>query len=269
MKQISERVQLLNDKPENNDGKYVLYWMQMFKRSNYNHALNFAIEQANERKLPLVVYEGLKFYYPWASDRFHTFILEGVEEKRLSFERLGIKYVFYLQQDEQSPKQTVARIARCAALIVTDDFPCFIIPDHNRAIVKRAVVPVYAVDSNGVIPMSKFDKEEFAARTIRPKIKKLLLYLKTFKEEKIIMRAKNLKVDCPDMEVNGENLARLISECSIDHTVKASNIYKGGTANGRKRLKYFIKNILQKYETTRNKPEVDGCSRLSSYLHFA
>ncbi len=75
MKQISERVQLLNDKSANNDGRYVLYWMQMFKRATYNHALNYAVEQANERRLPLVVYEGLKFYYPWASDRFHTYIL--------------------------------------------------------------------------------------------------------------------------------------------------------------------------------------------------
>ena len=79
MQQINERVQLLNDKAANNDGKYILYWMQMFKRVGANHALNFAISQANERKLPLVVYEGLKFYYPWASDRIHTFILEGVE----------------------------------------------------------------------------------------------------------------------------------------------------------------------------------------------
>ncbi len=142
MKQSSERVELLNDKPENNDGKYVLYWMQMFKRATNNHALTFAVEQANERKLPLVVYEGLKFYYPWASDRFHTYILEGVEEKRRAFEKLGIKYVFYLQKDDRSPKQTVARIALDAALIVTDDFPCFIIPDHNRAIVAKAQIPV-------------------------------------------------------------------------------------------------------------------------------
>lgn len=41
--------------------------MQMFKRATHNHALNFAI--AHKRKLPLVVYESLKFYYPWANDR--------------------------------------------------------------------------------------------------------------------------------------------------------------------------------------------------------
>lgn len=269
MKQIDERVQLLNDKPANNDGKYVLYWMQMFKRASHNHALNFAIRQANERKLPLVVYEGLKYYYPWASDRFHTYILEGVEEKRKAFEKLGIRYVFYLQQNEKSPKQTVARLAKDAALIVTDDFPCFIIPGHNAAIVKKAEIPVYAVDSNGIIPLSKFEKEEFAARTIRPKIKKLLPeYFVEFREEKISIKAPNLKVDCPDTKVTGGDIAELVAACDIDHGVKPSEIYHGGTKNGRKRLKHFVANILPGYAATRNKPEIDGCSRLSSYLHF-
>ena len=73
-----------------------------------------------------------------------------------------------------SPKNTVAALAKDAALIVTDDFPCFIIPEHNRRIAERAEIPVHAVDSNGIIPMSKFEKEEYAAYTIRPKIKKLL-----------------------------------------------------------------------------------------------
>ncbi len=269
MKQISERVQLLNDKPANNDGKYILYWMQMFKRASHNHALNFAIREANERKLPLVVYEGLKFYYPWASDRIHTFILEGVAEKRAAFEKLGIKYVFYLQKDDKSPKDTVAKIAENAALIVTDDFPCFIIPKHNEAIVKKAEIPVYAVDSNGVIPMSRFEKEEYAAYTIRPKIKKILHeYLKPFEEEKVIVKADKLKIDCPDTEVTEKNIADLVKKCAIDHSVKPSNVYHGGTANGRKRLKKFLKNILEDYDEARNKPEKDGSSRLSSYLHF-
>ena len=241
----------------------------MFKRTSHNHALNFAINQANERKLPLVVYEGLKFYYPWASDRFHTFILEGVEEKRAAFENLGIKYVFYLQKDDKSPKDTVAKIAKDAALIITDDFPCFIIPKHNEAIVKKAEIPVYAVDSNGVIPMSRFEKEEYAAYTIRPKIKKILHeYLKPFEEEKLIVRADKLKIDCPDTEITEKNIVKLVAECAIDHDVKASTVYLGGTANGRKRLNKFLKEILTDYDNGRNKPEKDGSSRLSSYLHF-
>lgn len=79
---INERVLKLNDKQPNPKARYVLYWMQMYKRVENNHALIYAIRQTNELKLPLVVYEGLKYYYPWASDRVHTFILEGVEENR-------------------------------------------------------------------------------------------------------------------------------------------------------------------------------------------
>ncbi len=269
MQQINERVQLLDDKSENKKAKYVLYWMQMFKRTTHNHALKFAIEQANERQLPLVVYESLKFYYPWANDRIHTFILEGVAEKREAFAQLGIRYVFYLQKNKHSPKQTVKKIAKDAALIVTDDFPCFIIPDHNAAIVKQANIPVFAVDSNGIIPMSKFEKEEYAAYTIRPKIRKILDdYFVPFEEEKIKIKQPDLEVDCPDTLVNTKNIAQLVAECDIDHSVKPSPIYKGGTKNGRKRLKKFIEEILPNYDESRNKPELDGSSRLSSYLHF-
>lgn len=266
---INERVVQLNDKPVNKDGRYVLYWMQMFKRTTYNHSLVWAIRKANELELPLVVYEGLKYYYPWASDRIHTFILEGVGEKKKAFEKLGIRYVFYLQKDKKSPKNTVAAIAKEAALIVTDDFPCFIIPGHNARIAEKAKVAVHAVDSNGIVPMSKFDKEEYAAYTIRPKINKLLSrYLVPFEEEKLKVKDATIELDCPETEVTETNIAKLVGECDIDHSVPASEHYQGGTANGRKRLKKFVKDILPDYEAARNKPERDGSSRLSSYLHF-
>ncbi len=269
MKQISERVQLLNEKPADPKGRFILYWMQMFKRTSYNHALSFAISEANARNLPLVVYEGLKFYYPWASDRIHAFILEGVEEKRQQFDRLGIRYLFYLEKDENSPKQIVARLARDSALIVTDDFPCFIIPEHNQAIAARAEIPVYAVDSNGVVPMSKFEKEEYGAYTIRPKIKRILSsYLQPFEEETVRVRADELKIDCPDTIVTKVVLPELIAGCAIDHSLKRSVHYHGGTENGRERLKRFVAEILPNYDESRNMPELDGSSRLSAYLHF-
>ena len=266
---INERVIALNNKPVNSNARYVLYWMQMYKRVDNNHALIYAIRRANELKLPLVVYEGLKYYYPWASDRLHTFILEGVEEKRREFERLGIRYVFYLQKDKDSPKQTVAALAKDAALIVTDDFPCFIIPEHNRRIAERADIPVFVVDSNGVIPMSKFDKEEYAAYTIRPKIKKLLdRYLVPLANEAVDITSLGLEVDCPETIVTADNIAQLVSECDIDHSVPASGHYLGGTAAGRARLSKFVNDILTDYDKARSKPDRDGSSRLSSYLHF-
>jgi deoxyribodipyrimidine photo-lyase len=269
MKRINERVVQLNDKQPNKNARYVLYWMQMFKRTSHNHALTWAIRNANEMNLPLVVYEGLKYYYPWASDRIHTFILEGVEEKRTEFEQLGIRYIFYLQKDESSPKHTVAALAKEAALIVTDDFPCFIIPGHNRRICDRFDIPVHVVDSNGVIPMSKFEKEEYAAYTIRPKIKKLLPnYLKQMVEVTVEIGSVGLEVNCPESIVSAANIASLVAECNIDHSVIPSRLYHGGTATGRKRLKKFVEEILPDYANTRSKPDRDGSSRLSPYLHF-
>jgi len=265
---LSSRVTKLNEAPENTKGQYVLYWMQMFKRASHNYALNFAIQLANDRNLPLVVYEGLKFYYPWASDRIHTFILEGVAEKEAEFAERGIRYVFFLQRHSRDPKNTVAAIAKRAALLVTDDYPCFIIPEHN-ATAAELDLPVYAVDANGIIPLSSIPKEEFAARTIRPKLNRLLpdaprrIVTPTLKTQSI-----GFDVDCPETKVTDKNIAELVSQCDIDHTVKPSKLYHGGTLNGRKRLRHFVDKILPDYDETRSEPSVDGSSRLSSYLHF-
>jgi deoxyribodipyrimidine photo-lyase len=266
---INERVTRLNDKPFNIRGRYVLYWMQMYKRVDNNHALIWAVRQANELGLPVVVYEGLKYYYPWANDRLHTFILEGVEEKRSAFAEMGIRYIFYLQQNSDSPKQTVAALAKDAALIVTDDYPCFIIPEHNRRIAERSDIPVDVVDSNGIVPMSKLDKEEYAAYTIRPKINRVLeRYIQPLPQDVPQHSSLDLEVDCPDTLVTSERISDLVAGCDIDHTVPPSQLYRGGTASGRKRLARFISEILPHYHETRSKPELDGSSRLSSYLHF-
>ncbi len=265
---LSIRVTKLNEATENSKGRYVLYWMQMFRRASHNYALNFAIQLANERGLPLVVYEGLKFYYPWASDRIHTFILEGVAEKQAALEERGIRYVFYLQRHKRDPKNTVARLAREAALLVTDDFPCFIIPEHNARIAELNL-PVYAVDANGMVPLSALPKEEFAAYTIRPKINRLLPDLpRTIVTPHVTVPKPDLEVECPETRVSDDNIAKLVSECDIDHTVKPSALYHGGTEAGRKRLTHFVRNILAHYLDTRTEPSVDGTSRLSSYLHF-
>jgi deoxyribodipyrimidine photo-lyase len=265
---LSSRVTKLNNAAENTKGRYLLYWMQIFKRASHNYGLNFAIQMANDRGLPLVVYEGLKFYYPWASDRIHTFILEGVAEKQTEFEKRGIRYVFYLQRHGRDPKNTVARLAKEAALLVTDDFPCFIIPNHNERIAQLSL-PVYAVDANGMVPLSALPKEEYAAYTIRPKINRLLPDLpRTILTPHLDVQKPKLEVDCPETTVSDHNIPDLVSQCDIDHSVKPSKLYRGGTEAGRKRLNHFVRSILPDYLDTRTEPSVDGTSRLSPYLHF-
>lgn len=265
---LSSRVTKLNEARENTKGRYVLYWMQMFKRASHNYALNFAIQMANERRLPLVVYEGLKYYYPWACDRFHTFILEGVAEKQEEFSERGIRYVFYLQRNKHDPKNTVAQLARAAALIVTDDYPCFVVPEHNARIAQLDLA-VYAVDANGMVPMSALPKEEYAAYTIRPKIHRLLPDLpRKIVTPHLEVQKPALEIDCPETTVSADNIADLVSRCEIDHSVKPSELYHGGTKASRQRLAHFVQGVLPYYDKTRNEPSFDGVSRLSPYLHF-
>ena len=264
----NNRTTALNGLPVNTDAKYVLYWMQVYKRSSHNFALNKAIDIANELQLPLVVYEGLKYYYPWASDRLHTFILQGVAEKKKAFAEMGIRYVFFLQEGKHSPKNVVAKLAQDAAVLVTDDFPCFIIPEHNRHITQRVKIPVLAVDSNGIIPMSLLTKEEYAARTIRPKIHRLLPdFLQAVKTPAVQVKHPLLRLDCPET-VDEHHIAKLVAGCDIDHSVPPSPVYAGGEAAAKKRLKHFVSKILPHYDEWRNKPDINGASRLSAYLHF-
>jgi len=70
-------------------GEFVLYWMQTTHRAHDNFALNFAIERANQLNLPVLVYHGLRHDYPWASDRFHSWILEAVVDLYADSRRRG------------------------------------------------------------------------------------------------------------------------------------------------------------------------------------
>ncbi|MDO8900362.1 MAG: deoxyribodipyrimidine photolyase, partial [Phenylobacterium sp.] len=63
----SARVRTLKDAPEHPDGRYVLYWMQSSQRADFNPALEFALEAANQRNLPLLVAFGLTDDYPEAN----------------------------------------------------------------------------------------------------------------------------------------------------------------------------------------------------------
>ena len=74
-----ERVRALNDQPVR-DGKYVVYWMQASQRAEYNHALEYAIQEANRLGQPLVAVFGLTDEFPEANLRHYAFMLEGLRQ---------------------------------------------------------------------------------------------------------------------------------------------------------------------------------------------
>ncbi|RPI11099.1 MAG: deoxyribodipyrimidine photolyase, partial [Zetaproteobacteria bacterium] len=143
-----QRIRRLNDRPERDAAEFVLYWIQVYHRADQNWALSAAIEAANRLGVPLVVYHGLGCTYPHANDRIHRFILEGVADLEERFARRGIRYHFYVRRRATDPSDVLYRLARRAALVVTDDFPAFFIPGQTARVAGKLDVAMWAVDSN-------------------------------------------------------------------------------------------------------------------------
>src|SRR5690606_33152457 len=74
------RLRIINDKPENPDGDYVLYWMQQAQRSTCNHALEYALHEAAWMKKPVMVLFGVTDGFPEASERHYAFLLQGLAQ---------------------------------------------------------------------------------------------------------------------------------------------------------------------------------------------
>ena len=63
------------------------------RRTQWNFALERAVEWAADLGVPLVVYEPLRLDYRWASDRLHRFVLDGMADTRAAFAgRRGVAY---------------------------------------------------------------------------------------------------------------------------------------------------------------------------------
>ena len=120
-----------------------------------------------------------------------------------------------------------------------------------------------------MVPLSALPKEEYAAYTIRPKINRLLPDSpRIINTPHVSVPKPEIDVDCPETIVSEEDITELVRKCDIDHSVKPSDRYRGGTKAARRRLTHFVQNILPHYEKTQKEPSIDGVSRLSPYLHF-
>lgn len=67
----------------------------------------------------------------------------------------------------------MARLAERATLVVTDDFPCFVVPDQTEALARHVTVPVLAVDGNTIVPLARLQGQGptvTAAAHLRPRI---------------------------------------------------------------------------------------------------
>ena len=244
------------------EGKCVVYWMQRAQRGIDNPALDVALQLANELHLPVAVFFGLHPNYPHGNLRHYTFLVDGLAETAKRIEQRGAAFVY-----RPFPNHNLIKF--CAevqpALVVGDENPLREPEGWRRSATEKLNVPFYTVDADVIVPTKYFAKEEYAARTMRPKIHRLL---PVFMNE----------LENPDARYKWNPQAKpkntfpvdeaILNSLPLDRTTQAVAGFKGGTAAGMRRLQHFIRHTLVRYDTERNFPPVDGTSGLSAYLHF-
>ncbi len=244
------------------DGGCVVYWMQRAQRGLDNPALDVALAAANELQRPVAVFFGLHPKYPNANLRHYAFLIEGLAETQRQIEARGAAFVFrpYPQHDLL---RFCAEVKPC--LVVGDENPLRAPESWRQSAARKLNIPFWTVDADVIVPSKLFPKEEYAARTLRPKLEKLL---PVFLQPPDNPKARYRWTDGTQPKSAEIEPARLLAELPLDRSVAPVDQFKGGTAAGLRLLRRFINDRLPAYETARNQPPVAGTSELSAYLHF-
>ncbi|MGH3148666.1 MAG: deoxyribodipyrimidine photo-lyase, partial [Rubrobacter sp.] len=252
-----ERVRNLNDE-ETRDGDYVLYWMQSSQRAEHNHALEYAVQQANDLGRRLLVVFGLTDDYPEANLRHYTFMLEGLKNVEEALKALGIKFIVR----RGSPDEVALEAGEDASLIVTDRGYLRPQREWRRRVAERTDCRVTQVESDVVVPVELASgKQEHAARTLRPRIgehlEDFLVGLNLTKPEKESLNMKAKGLDLSDV-------GKVLDDMDLDRSVGVlSHLYRGGTSEAKKMFRRFLKDGFGSYDEHRNQPQTDDVSHMS------
>jgi deoxyribodipyrimidine photo-lyase len=264
----SRRVRLLTAPgvpPRSQPPKSVVYWMSRDQRCEDNWSMLYARDLAKRARVPLRVCFSLVPGFLGASIRHFGFMMGGLEETEAQIRAKNIP--FHLLRG--LAKDTVpAFAAEYDALAVVCDMSPLREPMQWARDVAASLpkgIPLYQVDAHNVCPVwTASDKQETAARTIRPKINKLLSLLTDFpvlegNEDSDLLGALPAR---PDWAAAKRSLQQVGNE-----PAEVSWLRPGWRA-GNEVLQAFIAQRLRKFGDSRNDPNEDALSNLSPYLHY-
>ncbi|MGD2072290.1 MAG: deoxyribodipyrimidine photo-lyase [Candidatus Thorarchaeota archaeon] len=256
----NERIKLMNNN-EIQDGKYVLYWMQASQRTEFNHALEFAVIRANKLESPLLVYFNIIPNFPNANARSYYFMLQGLREVSKSLEERNIEFLVKIGQ----PVEEIRKLSKDASMIILDRDYQRMQRHWRKQIAASVKCPVIQVETNVIVPIEiAYSKEAYSAGIIRPKIMKHLeKYLQPISERSVDKTAKYVQES-----INLDEIPNIIETLVSDNSVaKVKNIL-GGTGEAKTLLSKFIRTRLSDFHMLRNDPSKDYLSNMSPYLHF-
>jgi deoxyribodipyrimidine photo-lyase len=239
----------------------VIYWMSRDQRVEDNWALLHAQEQAIERNVSLLVAFCLVPGFGHAGRRQYEFLLEGLRQVEGQCAQLSIPFVLLHGDPAQEVPAFVSALG--ASLLVADFDPLRIKQGWQAAVAERVSIPFAEVDAHNIVPCRVVsDKQEYAARTIRPKIHRLLHeFLEPFpllQPHPYPFTQGHLEPDWSRVQVTANAVG---SVPPVDWLLP-------GPVAATDTLKQFMGKGLPQYAQARNDPTADGCSGLSPYLHF-
>ncbi|MFT4974918.1 MAG: deoxyribodipyrimidine photo-lyase [Myxococcota bacterium] len=268
------RIRPLNTASPREDAAYVLYWMVSARRTEWNHSLQHAAEEAERRALPLVIFEPLRCGYRWASARHHRFIIDGMRDNAAHLADRPVTYYPYIEPLAGAGQGLLAALASRAALVVTDDYPAFFLPRMLAAAADALDVPLLAVDSNGLLPLSATEAEKTTAHSFRR------LYQKRIRPHigdlpdasplatRTLPPLGGLPADITDRWPAADLDTIDLSALPIDQNVAPVTDTPGGPVAAQARWQEFRTERLSRYHLDRNRVDIDGATGLSPYLHY-
>ena len=272
------RVQSLNTAPVRQDRDFVLYWMIAARRAAWSFSLDRAVDRAAELGKPLVILEALRVGYPWASDRIHRFILDGMADNARRLRNAPVLYYPYVETGHGQGRGLLEALAENACVIVTDAFPAFFLPRMTRAAAARLDIFLEQVDGNGILPLDETDRAFPTAHAFRRYLQKRLPEhlgqsprrdpfqgVRLARMENLPHAILRRWPAASEALLKGE--ARALQRLPLDHSVEIVDL-KGGTTQAEHLLGVFLEERIDRYSAEHNQPEAEVTSGLSPYLHF-
>jgi deoxyribodipyrimidine photo-lyase len=249
--------------PDSN-GRCVVYWMQRSQRALDNPALDVAVEAANALRQPVVIFFAPVPFHPHANLRHYAFLAQGIPETAERARKRGIGFVL-----RRYPEHSLLRFCDevKASLVIGDENPMRELRRWREVAAKKLSVPLWTVDADVLVPSKLLEKEQYAARIIRPRLQKRLdeffkpLHNPNAKLEWKKPRGLHALADDGSFDITKD-------WPGLDRTVQPVDSFRGGTSEALRLLHEFVTHKLAHYPERHGKPELDGTSRLSPYLHF-
>ncbi len=242
-------------------GTCVVYWMQRAQRAIDNPALDVAVRVGNALKKPVVVFLAPVPFYPRANLRHYRFLGDGIPDLGEELAARGVGFVLRTYPDHSLLKfcQEVR-----PALVIGDENPMRE-PEQWRVKVAQILrAPLWTVDADVIVPTRLLLKEQFGARTIRPRIHALL--------PQFLVRQQLVKAHVRWTSPAGLQSLKpnddFMAGWKLDGSVPPAPGWRGGSKQAASTLRDFVRKRLADYPRSRNHPEQQGTSRLSPYLHF-